>query len=335
MRHITLKDIAAKLGISYSTVSRALADDKHISSDTRQLVQRTAREMGYRPNPIATNLKKGRTNMIGVIVPEMLTPYSATVVAGIQEVCFHARQRVIIINADGSPQREREGLDLMESFMVDGIIIDQVDYRENQDVISHLREMGMPIVCYDRLQPDIDVSQVRIDDYGKACELLEHLITLGRKSIVHLVGPDSIYNSVERRRAYHDVMTRHNMPIEEYFMHGKELSSLEGETIADRLIAAGKPFDAVYAFTDTLAIGVMNRLRQLGKRIPEDVAITGFSGSRLSELVYPQLTTVAPPLNEVGVTCAQLILEKIKNPDLPTQNITIEADAVFRASTEG
>ncbi len=334
MKRVTLKDIAAKLGISYSTVSRALADDIHIKLKTRQLVQSTAREMGYRPNPIAMNLKKGRSNTIGVIVPEMVTPNASYILRGIQDVCIKAGIRVIIFNSDYSSDREKEGLEMMENFMVDGIIIDQVDYRKNREEITRLLELELPMVFYNRLQPDFDVTQVRIDDYGKGCEVMEHLYAQGKRNIVHIVGPDGIYNSVERQRAYRDTMAKYGLPIEEYKMSDVKSAKEDGEEIAEKLVASGKPFDAVYACTDTVAIGLMNRLRLLGKQMPEDVAVTGFSGTILSELVYPKLTTVEPQLREMGVSATEAMLEEISNPSMPNKDIVVGASIVVRGSTD-
>ncbi len=334
MRHVTLKDIAARLGISYSTVSRALADDIHIKLETRQLVQSTAREMGYRPNPIAMNLKKGRSNAIGVIVPEMITPYAAYVINGIQDVCLKAGIRVFIFNSDYSSAREKEGLEMMENFMADGIIIDQVDYRENREEIARLLELGLPIVFYDRLQPDLDVTQVHLDNYAKGCEMVEHLIAQGKRNIVHIVGPDSVHNSVDRQRAYRDTMAKHGLPTWEFKMSEMRSAKEEGEEVVEKLVASGKPFDAIYSFTDTVAIGAMNRLRLLGKRVPEDVAVTGFSGTILSELVYPKLTSVVSELKEGGVVAAKTLLEKIDNPSMPTKDIVMDAKVVVRGSSD-
>lgn len=333
MKHITIKDIAQHLSLSVSTVSRALVDDKNIRRETKEKVLETARKLGYKPNPVATNLKYGRTNTVGVIVPEMVTPFASQVINGIQSTLYAKGLKVMIAESGEDPKQERENLLMMERFMVDGIIVCLCSYKENQEEYLRLQQAEMPMVFYDRIPHGLEVSQVLVDDYMKAFFLMEHLIRSGRKRIVHLQGPDDVYNSVERARGYKDALAKFNIPFEKELLVKTGMGFKDGELAADRLMERGTAFDAVFAFTDTLAIGAMNRLRELGKKIPEEVAIASFSGTVLSTIVYPQLTTVEPPLLEMGKKAAELILEKIKEPQSPNRSVVLDAEIQLRAST--
>lgn len=333
MKHVTIKDIARSLCISVSTVSRALTDDKNIRRETREAVLREAERLGYRRNPVAMNLKMGRTNTIGVIVPEMHTPYASQVVAGIQSVLYKNNQKVMIAESDESPLRERESLQMMEEFMVDGLIVSLCSYRQNIDVYRRLAAAGMAIVFYDRIPHGLDdMPQVMVDDNNDSYFMAEHLIRLGRCRIAYLYGPDDVYNAVERERGYREAM-------EKFHVYDPQLVIRTGMTFADGAAAVddlerrGIEFDAVFAFTDTLAIGAMNRLRELGRRIPEDVAVAGFSGTELSTIVYPKLTTVEPPLTEMGQRAAELVLEKVRNPEVENRKIVLRTEMKCRAST--
>ncbi len=334
MKRTTIKDIAEYLTISVSTVSRALTDDKNIRNETREKVLEAARLLGYKPNPVATNLKYGRTNTIGVIVPEMVTPYAALVIKGIQEVLNQQNIKVIIADSHESWQQERENLATMERFMVDGILISSCDYKANKEEYLHLEKGGMPIVFFDRIPYQMSVSQVLVDDYIKSFFLVEHLIRNGCKRIVHLHGPNYVHNSIERARGYRDALSKFKIA------HDKELEIMsglhfeDGASAVEHLSNKGIEYDALFAFTDTLAIGAMNRLREMGKRIPDDVAVAGFSGTELSTIVYPQLTTIEPPLQQMGAEAARLVIEKIKDPLSPTRSIVLDAQIVLRASTE-
>ena len=309
MKHVTIKDIARELCISVSTVSRALTDDKNIRRETREAVLREAERLGYRRNPVAMNLKMGRTNTIGVIVPEMHTPYASQVVAGIQSVLYKNNQKVMIAESDEDPNRERESLQMMEEFMVDGLIVSMCSHKHNLETYRRLAAAGMAIVFYDRIPHGLDdMPQVMIDDNNDSYFMAEHLVRLGRRRIAYLCGPDDVYNAVERACGYR-------------------------EAAVDDLVSRGLEFDAVYAFTDTLAIGAMNRLREIGRRIPEDVAVAGFSGTELSTIVYPKLTTVEPPLEEMGRRAAELVLEKVGNPDAENRRIVLRTEMKCRAST--
>lgn len=181
MKHVTIKDIARSLCISVSTVSRALTDDKNIRKETRDMVVEEAKRLGYKRNPVAMNLKMGRTNTIGVIVPEMHTPYAATVINGIHEVLYKQNQKVMIAESDENAERELENLKMMEQFMVDGLIVSLCSYRKNIEEYRKLAEDGMAIVFYDRIPHGLDMPQVLVDDNVDSYFMVEHLIRLGRK----------------------------------------------------------------------------------------------------------------------------------------------------------
>lgn len=334
MKHITIKDIARHLSLSVSTVSRALVNDKNIRRETKEKVLEAAKALGYKPNPVATNLKYGHTNTVGVIVPEMVTPFASQVINGIQSILYANGLKVIIAESHEDPQKEKENLQMMERFMVDGIIICLCSYKENKEEYLRLQQAEMPMVFFDRIPHGLDVSQVIVDDYMKTFFLVEHLIRSGHQRIIHLQGPDDVYNSIERAKGYKDALTKFKIPVEADMLIKTGLTFDDGAKATDLLIEKDIPFDALFAFTDTLAIGAMNRLRELNKRIPEEIAIASFSGTVLSTIVYPQLTTVEPPLHEMGKTAAELILEKIKNPASANRTIVLDAEIQIRASSE-
>lgn len=323
------------MSISVSTVSRALVDDKNIRKETKEKVLEAAKTLGYKPNPVATNLKYGHTNTVGVIVPEMVTPFASRVVNGIQDVLYAHGIKVIIAESDEDPEKEKENLELMERFMVDGIIISLCSYRKNREEYLRLQKAEMPMVFYDRIPYGLDVPQVVVDDYMKSFFLVEHLVRSGRKQIVHIQGPDDVYNAIERVRGYKDALEKFNLPFDERLVNKAGLTFDDGRKAADELWKRNLPLDAVFAFTDTLAIGAMNRLRELGKKIPEEVAVASFSGTELSTIVHPQLTTVEPPLYLMGRNAAEMILEKIKNPASPNRSVVLNAEIRKRESTVG
>lgn len=335
MKHVTIKDIANHLTLSVSTVSRALTDDKNIRRETKEKVLAAAKALGYRPNPVATNLKYGRTNTVGVIVPEMVTPFASQVIEGIQKVLYAKGLKVIIAQSDENPQREKENLQLMESFMVDGIIICLCHHAENRGLYTRLQEEGIPMVFFDRIPEDKDASKVIVDDYAKSFFIVEHLIRSGRRRIAHLQAPSYIYNSVERFRGYKDALAKFRIPYDDSLVIKTGMTIDDGRRAAEQLIRANASFDALFAFTDTLAIGAMNYLREQSISIPEEVAIASFSGTILSTIVYPQLTTVEQPLEEMGEAAARLMLEKINDPSAANRTIVLDAKIQVRGSTGG
>lgn len=282
-KHVTIKDIARSLCISVSTVSRALTDDRNIRKETRDMVVEEAKRLGYKRNPVAMNLKMGRTNTIGVIVPEMHTPYASQVIGGIQEILYKKNQKVMIAESDENPDRELENLKMMEQFMVDGLIVSLCSYRKNIEMYQQLEEAGMAVVFYDRIPYGMDVSQVLVEDNVDSYFMVEHLIRLGRMRIAYIQGPDDIYNAYQRGLGYREAMEKFRL-FDPSLIVKTGMTFKDGADAIDRLIYNKVDFDSVFAFTDTLAIGAQNRLRALGKRVPEDIFVASFSGTELSTM---------------------------------------------------
>lgn len=334
MRFVTIKDIARALDLSVSTVSRALNDDNNIRQETRQKVLATAKQMGYMKSPVAMNLKFGYTKTIGVIVPEMTTPYASLVIDGIQNVCYANHYKVVIASSGEDAEKERQSIEIMYQFMVDGIIACRTDNRQNHDLYQSILDRKMPLVLYDRLSPDLDAPHVGIDDETKAFFLIDHLIRKGRKRIAFIgIDPNIVFNAQKRYNGYRMALERHHItPDPDLVVWANGMSYSDGGVAIDRLL--GKSIDAVFAFTDTLAIGAMNRLTSMGRRVPEDIAVAGFSGTIISSIVNPQLTTVEPPQYAIGQTAARLVLDLINGKQPEKKEVTLDAEIIYRKSTE-
>lgn len=336
MEHVTIKDIAKVLSVSVATVSRALSGDKNIRRETREIILETAERLGYMPNPVALNLKSGRTNTIGVIVPEMDTPFYGRITDGIQNVLYNKGLKVIIAQSGENPEREKENLRLMERFMVDGIIIGICHKDKNKSEFQRLIDKGIPLVFYDRIPVDIDVSKVIADDYVKTSFLIEHLIRKGIREIAHIKAPSYMQSSSVRFKAYKDTLEKFRIPFnEELVVESPGMHFEDGIKAAKKLLEKNLPIKAIFVYTDLVAIGVMHYLRSRNISIPQGIAVAGFSGTILSEMVYPSLTTVDLPLIEIGERAAGLILEKINNPSVNNQTIVLDAQIQLRESTEG
>lgn len=334
MRFVTIKDIARALDLSVSTVSRALNDDNNIRQETRQKVLATAKQMGYMKSPVAMNLKFGYTKTIGVIVPEMTTPYASLVIDGIQNVCYANHYKVVIASSGEDAEKERQSIEIMYQFMVDGIIACRTDNRQNHDLYQSILDRKMPLVLYDRLSPDLDAPHVGIDDETKAFFLIDHLIRKGRKRIAFIgIDPNIVFNAQKRYNGYRMALERHHItPDPDLVVWANGMSYSDGGFAIDRLL--GKSIDAVFAYTDTLAIGAMNRLTSMGRRVPEDIAVAGFSGTIISSIVNPQLTTVEPPQYAIGQTAARLVLDLINGKQPEKKEVTLDAEIIYRKSTE-
>ncbi len=336
MSYITIKDIARELGISPSTVSRALRNDKNINPETKASVLKLAQQLGYSPNTNAINLRQRKTHIIGMIVPEMVTPFFITVMNNIQEILYKDGYEVIITQSQEDPDKELKNLRLMENYRVEGIIMSICHLHQNEEEYIRLQNKDINIVFFDRV-PQIDAPKVVINDYLKSFFLVEHLIKSGRKRIVHLEGPAYLQNSIDRKKGYKDALQKFKIEYDPQLVVRAGVSVEDGEaTIAYMVETDRVQFDAIFCFTDTLAIGAKNYLQKNNIKIPEDVALAGFSGSLLSTIVHPQLTTVEQPLTEMAQAAVKLLLHEInkQDPSQAYQTVVLDAKIQLRGSTE-
>ncbi len=313
MKHITIKDVAKKLKCSVSTVSRAFNDKYDIRKDTRDLILATAKEMGYSPNPIAKSLLKQCSNQIGVVVPEFINAFFPEVIIGIQEVFLNKGYQVLIMQSGESHKTELENVKTFENNMVDGMIISLSLETKNVDYYKDLISRGFPLVFFNRVSNELDTSKVVIDDYKWAFFATEHLIYQGYQKIFHFSGPAGLTITQNRKNGFIDAHRKHKIPLDQNNILETGLLICDGERVMEKLISQNNIPEAIFAVNDPAAIGALKVLKKHGYKIPEDVALVGFTESQLAPLIDPPLTSVAQPTHEIGVTAARLLLEQIES----------------------
>lgn len=337
----TIKDIAKALGISKSTVSRALADRFDVKPETKQAVMDMARKMNYKPNPFAKNLIKQRTKIIGVVVPEFINSFFARIIIEIQKVFEAEGFHVLITQCNESAEAERKNLKLLEESLVEGILISETEKGANTDYYKHLIDSGVPLVFFNRSEDSIPVSKVVINDYLWSFFATEHLIAMRREMgqasprIMHFQGPQSINLSAQRYRGYVDAMCKHGLTVDPAMVvRCEEITRDEGLRVMTRLIEAGTIGDALFCFNDQLALGAMKALKRKGINIPLQVSIIGFTESQAALVTEPGLSSVAQPLEQMGRAAAELLLEKIQNPQAEERTIVLDAAINVRGSSD-
>jgi LacI family transcriptional regulator len=313
MKHITIKDVAKRLNCSVSTISRAFNDKYDIRKETRELILATAREMGYSPNPLAKSLLKQCSNQIGVVVPEFINSFFPEVIIGIQEVLLKKGYQVLIMQSNESYINELENVKALENNMVDGIILSLSLETKNVDYYKKLVEQGFPLVLFNRVSNQLETHKVLLDDYKWAFFATEHLIYQGYKIIFHFSGPEGLMFSQNRKNGFIDAHRKHKLFVGSSSIIETGLMICDGEREMANLIKSGNMPDAIFAVNDPTAIGAMKVLKRNGFKIPGDVALVGYTETRLAELIDPPLTSVAQPTHEIGRTAAKLILDQIES----------------------
>lgn len=332
---VTIKDIARQLNISVATVSRALRDFPDINENTKKSVMALATELDYRPNQIAQSLVKRRSNTIGVVIPTFVIPFYASAISGIQEEAAKASYNVIVCQSNESYTTEVSNIYTLASNRVDGILVSLSKETTDFEHLRCLQKKGIEIVFFNRVYDDMPVAKVVVDDYEGAVAATEHLVSIGRKRIAHLCGPQYLSISQERKRGYTDILKQYNLPVTDELMLPCDFNIASGMAAARLLLTINPLPDAIFAVSDSVAFGAMKVLKEHGIKIPEDIAIVGYTDEPTASLVDPGLTTVAQPTFEIGQTAARLLLAQINSDSKDTVCLktVLKTKLIIRGST--
>lgn len=313
MKPVTLKEIAERLNMSVSTVSKALKDYPDIGVDTKKRVRDLARSLNYKPNSLAVNLRTNESKTIGLIIPEIVHHFFSNVIKGIVSRAEKKGYLVIILQSDESNELERKQIELLLDQRVDGIIISLANDTDQCDHIEGVLKQKTPLVMFDKVSKRIECSKVVIDDRKAAYEATKHLIDKGCKRIAHFRGALTPLNSIDRFMGYRTALLDHGLEFDPslvYICECDDRSFEEGKENAKKLLEEHGDVDGVFINTDLVAIGALTEFRNQGVRVPEDIKVVGFSNWFMSSVISPSLTTIDQPGYQMGETAFdQLFIE--------------------------
>jgi DNA-binding LacI/PurR family transcriptional regulator len=334
MRQVTITDLARRLKLSPSTVSRALRDHPEISRQTKERVRAIAVQTNYQPNLIAQSLQTRRSNNIGVIVPEIRNAFFSEVVSGIEDLAYEAGYTIMVCQSNDTFERETVNTRALAANRVAGMLVSVS--RETRD-FDHLRQVirqGVPMVLFDRVVEEIDAPKVMVDDFNGAYRAVTHLIETGRTRIAHLTSADSLVVVKERRDGYEAALRDHGLPLRAEYMIEGGCREEDGHLGAQRLMALDEPPDGIFASNDSVAFGAFGYFQDQQIAIPEQVGLVGFSDNPHSALLRPALTTVKQPAYEIGETAASILLDMMNGRELKNgRTIILKTRLMVRGST--
>lgn len=314
-RDITIYDVAKALNLSPSTVSRGLKNHPHIKKETRGRIISMAREMGYQHNKFASNLRRKRTNTIGVIVPRLNSYFMASMLAGVERIASETGYGLIINQSSESGAKEAFCVSTMFNSRVDGILISLASDTGSLDHFNILFKKDIPVIFFDRVADHNNCMKIVIDNYKAGFEAVTHLIEQGCKRIMHLGGNNLRNVYQERFNGYKDALKDHGIEYDPTLVMISDLSNQAGKEAARNILEMKDPPDAVFAANDTTAVALIVELEKAGIRIPVDIAVAGFNNEPVSQVVRPNLTTVDYPAMEMGEIAATSLIDKLKNPE--------------------
>lgn len=337
---ITLKDIAEKLGITVTTVSKALKDYPDISEDTKKKVNSLAKKLNYQPDSQAVALRGKGSKTIGLIIPEIVHFFFSNVIKGIMDYTESHGYRLLITLSSNSLELEKKQVNLLFGTKVDGVLMSLSNETKSTKHLEVLSEYEIPLVMFDKVSDKFQCNKVIIDDANGGYVATTHLLRRGCKRIAHIRGPKNPLNSRGRFEGYKKALNEYgvkfdpvlvkectNVTYEEGYQFGKELMQLPN-----------KP-DGIFTVTDQVGVGALNAIKDTGMDVPNEVKIVGFSDSQIAQVTQPPLTTIHQPGYEIGETAAKLLLEDIelrkKNPDHPfgSKQIILDTHLIRRGSS--
>lgn len=331
----TIKDIAKVLSVSVSTVSRALQDKPEISEETKRLVREAAANMKYRPNSMAVALKTQKSYSIGVVVPQIVSAFYASVVKGIEEVANNLGYQVFVSSSNEDMEKEEKNVFGFLDHRVDGMIVSLSKATDSFKHISYIEDRDVPLVLFDRTSKEINVPKVVANDADAAYLAISHLIAGGAKRIALLTGPEHMLIGRNRLRGYKAALTNHNIEIDNKLITRCNLTVDDAKNATLRLLEMENRPDAIFGINDEVAIGALFAIKECGLKIPDDVAVVGFSNSNRSRYIEPSLSTMDQNPVKIGTLAAKLLFDQINGNHGygETKEIIVPADLIVRASS--
>ena len=312
MKETTLKEIAETLGISITTVSKALKNYSDVSEKTRKAVIALAEELNYTPNSFAVNLRTKESKTIGLIIPEVVHHFFSNVINGIIAEAEKKGYLVIILQSNESLELEKKQVALLINKRVDGIIMSLSNESNNDFHIKEILRKEIPFVQFDKISKLIPSSKVIINDQKAAMEAVQHLIDKGCKKIAHIRGPENPQNAIDRFIGYKKALEKNGIRYDSKLVYTcKNVTFEEGLEFAKQIIEEHPDVDGIFVITDLVAVGVLAYFNEKRIQVPNQIAIIGFSNWFMSQVITPKLSTVDQPSYEMGVAAFSLLLEEM------------------------
>lgn len=319
--HITIKDIAKMLGVSPSTVSRALKDHPDISEETRNLVKTFAEKVKYRPNALALSLRKQKTNTLGLVIPEIVHHFFSSVISGMEDLAYGEGYTMMICQSNENFYREVINLQALLDHRVDGLLVSISKTTREFNHLHNALDSGIPMVFFDRICDEIDTDRVITDDFEGARIATTHLIETGCQKILHLAAPRHLLIGKNRYEGYVQALKNHKLPLDENLVLKCDTRE-EVMSMRQHILTLAPQIDGIFGVNDSTAIAVMQILQENGYRIPEDISVVGFGDGPIATIASPPLTTVEQKGYEMGREAVRLLIQRLENPSAMINNQT-------------
>ncbi|KQX67300.1 LacI family DNA-binding transcriptional regulator [Paenibacillus sp. Root444D2] len=327
-----IKDVAKKAGVSVTTVSRVLNGEKYVKDDLKAKVKRVIDELGYAPSHIARSLVRKKTNLIGVIVPDLTSSFYSTILSSIEETASLNDYNLLVCNIIEDTDKELKYLNVFKEMRVDGIII--MHEKLSDDIRSFINKLDIPVIFSSVRPLDHKFVSVIIDDYEAAYDATRYLIELGHERIAFIGGDmRDITSGQNRYVGYRNALKDNRVKIVNDYIRFGDYKTQSGYNLMKELLACEPRPTALFAVSDDMAVGAMNCIHDYQLKVPDDISIIGFDGSQLTELVRPRLSSMEQPIQDMGKITVDTLIELISDPTFsPREDLILGHKLVVRDS---
>jgi LacI family transcriptional regulator/LacI family repressor for deo operon, udp, cdd, tsx, nupC, and nupG len=329
----SMNDVARQAGVSIVTVSRVVNNNTNVNDATRSRVLKAIKELKYKPNRVAKRLRSKTLsgNLLGVMIPDIRNPFYVDVLRGIEDVAYKHSYAIIVCNFGQDEHKEHMYLDILQAESIDGLIVAPV--REDDAKVRSLVETGLPLVCVDRGLSTVDVDVVLVDNVKGAYLAVDHLAKKGYKKIAYIAGKPEIPSSRYRAEGYRKALQDNGLLFDETLIKYGDSSHESGVRLSAELLVLQKRPDALFTGNNLITLGALETIHSQGLAIPGDIGIVGFDDMSWSSSLNPPLTAVRQPAYEIGKRAAELLIQRISEPQRATISMMLNTELIVRKST--
>ena len=331
VKQVTIQDVAQTAGVSRATVSRVLNRHPSVDDALRTRVETAIAALGYHPNPAARRLRANSSDVLGLMVPDIQNPVFVSVARGVEDEAYKHQLNVMLCNSDDNPAKQQAYLRILQAERAAGVIVVPTSVHD-APVLSEIRASGVPIVLVDRQVDDAMFDMVKVDNVRGAYIAVKHLLDLGYQRIAMITGLEDVTPGYERPLGYFEAMRHAGRPIDTELIRPGDFKDTSGYLQTLALMALPTPPDAIFSINSLTTIGVLRALRELGKRVPQDVALVGFDDLPFPEITTPMLTVVAQPSYEIGQQAVQFFIRRRRDPKASYMTVTLQPRLIVRES---
>jgi LacI family transcriptional regulator len=328
----TIRDVAESAGVSYATVSHVINNTRFVTPETRERVLEAMTKLSYRPNALARSLRQGKSNTIGLVLPDSANPFFAEISRSIEDEAFKRGYSVFLCNTETDTERELFYVDVLSKKQVDGIIF--VAAGDQADSLDYLLHENMPVVMIDRDVPKVEVDAVLTDNRLGGYLATRHLIELGHTHIGCIAGPSSITPGAERITGYRTALQEAGIRYDEHLVLRGDYHAMSGMEVTRTMLTMRPRPTAIFALNDLMALGALRAAAEAHYSVPKDLAIVGYDDLELARFTVPPLTTIAQPKKEIGAEAVNLLVGRMNQKGRMPSRIVLPPELIIRRSTQ-